>query len=123
MKTKIAAALMIVTAGSVLLAGNTAGAEDIKASRHHGHMPPPHEWREPPHHGPHHSPPPHGFREPPHHGPHTPPPPPREFREPPRYREPGPHTPPPPPHEWRESPRHYRDIPHYGGEIGVPPRW
>ncbi len=117
MKTKIAAALMIVTAGSVLLAGNTAGAEEIKASRHHGHMPPPREWREPPHHGPHHPPPPHGFREPPHHGPHHPPPM-HGFREPPHH---GPHHPPPPPHEWREH-HHHRDIPPYRGEIGVPPR-
>lgn len=119
MKTKIAAALMIVTAGSVLLAGNTAGAEEIKASRHHGHMPPPHEWREPPHHGPHHPPPPHGFWEPPHHAPHHPPLPMHGFREPPHH---GPHHPPPPPHEWREH-HHHRDIPPYRGEIGVPPRW
>ena len=66
MKTKIAAALMIVTAGSSLLAANTAGAEEIKASRHHGHMPPHYEFREVPHHDRHM--PPHEFREPPHHG-------------------------------------------------------
>lgn len=119
MKTKIAAALMIITAGSVLLAGNTAGAEEIKASRHHGHMPPPREWRESPHHGPHHPPPPHGFREPPHHAPHHPPLPMHGFREPPHH---GPHHPPPPPHEWREH-HHHRDIPPHRGEIGVPPRW
>ncbi len=113
MKTKIAAALMIITAGSVLLAANTAGAAEIKASRHHGHMPPHHEWRELPHHGPHH-PPPHGWREPPHHGPHHPPP--HEFREPPHRR---PHH---PPHDWREVPHHRGPGPHRG-EIGVPPRW
>ena len=62
MKTKIAAALMIVTAGSALLTANTAGAEEIKASRHHGHMPPPHEFREPPRHD-RHMPPPHHGRE------------------------------------------------------------
>ncbi len=80
-KIKIAAALMIMTAGSVLLAGNTAGAEEIKASRHHGHMPPPREWREYHHHDRRIHP--HDFRESPHHHRHMPPP---ECREPPRYR-------------------------------------
>ena len=95
MKTKIAAALMILTAGSVLLAANTAGAAEIKASRHHGHMPPPREWRE--HHHDRRIPP-HEFREPPHRGPH--------------------HL----PHEWREY-THRRGPGPHRGEIGVPPRW
>ena len=103
-KTKIAAALMIMTAGSVMLAGNTAGAEEVKASRHHGHMPPPREFREPPHHGPHNlPPPPHEWRGHPHHGPHNPPPPHHH----------GPHNPPPPPHH--RGP--------HGRDIGVEPRW
>ena len=72
MKTKIAAALMIVTAGSALLAANTAGAEESKASRHHGHMPPHYEFREVPHH--HRHMPHYEFREPPHHHRHMPPP-------------------------------------------------
>ncbi len=119
-KTKIAAALMIMTAGSVLLAGNTAGAEEVKASRHHGHMPPPREFREPPHHGPHNPPPPpHEWRGHPHHGPHNPPPPP-EWRGHPHH---GPHNPPPPHHHGPHNPPppHHRG-PH-GRDIGVEPRW
>ncbi|MBQ3456828.1 MAG: hypothetical protein IJG36_10355 [Synergistaceae bacterium] len=100
-KTKFAAALMILTAGSVLIAGTANAAVETKAA--HGHMPPPPEWREPPHHGPHHPPPPE-WRDVPHHGPYHQPPP--EWREPPHH---GPHHPPPPPP--------------FRGERGVPPRW
>ena len=110
MKTKIAAALMILTAGSVLLAANTAGAAEIKASRHHGHMPPPREWRE--HHHDRRIPP-HEWREHHHHDRHMPP---HEFREPPHR---GPHH---LPHEWREY-THRRGPGPHRGEIGVPPRW
>ena len=114
-KTKIAAALMIMTAGSVMLAGNTAGAEEVKASRHHGHMPPPREFREPPHHGPHNlPPPPHEWRGHPHHGPHNPPPPHHHGpHNPPPPHHHGPHNPPPPPHH--RGP--------HGRDIGVEPRW
>ena len=113
-KTKIAAALMIMTAGSVMLAGNTAGAEEVKASRHHGHMPPPREFREPPHHGPHNPPPPPEWRGHPHHGPHNPPPPHHHGpHNPPPPHHHGPHNPPPPPHH--RGP--------HGRDIGVEPRW
>ena len=52
-KTKFAAALMIITAGSALIGAGTAAAEEVKASRH-GHISPPRrEWREPRRHGSH----------------------------------------------------------------------
>ena len=98
-KTKFAAALMIITAGSALISAGTAAAEEVEASRHNpGHMPPRREWRMPPHHrGPgRHMPPPNFYREPGRtgfyrEGPggHMPPSPP--------HGEPGRHMPPPPP--------------------------
>lgn len=103
-KTKFTTALMIITAGSALIGASIAGAEEIEAARHHhGHMPPPHEWIEPPHHH-RHMPPPHWDRRPgrplpppPHHGRHMPPPdwdrkPGRDMPPPPHH---GRHMPPP----------------------------
>lgn len=118
-KTKIAAALMIMTAGSVMLAGNPAAAETVRYRHDPTRLP--HEYREPPHHGPHHlPPPPHEWRESPHHEPHHPPPPPHEWRESPHH---GPHNPPPPHHHGPHNPPppHHRG-PH-GRDIGVEPRW